>query len=297
MSANRIVTGLAAGLPQRRAWIPALPHLGPFLYLSVAVLGIVVLAAVFAPLIAHQDPRALDPGIRLKGPSLAHLLGTDAYGRDMFARLVHGARVSLTIGIGAALISVGAGLVLGLVAGFVPAMDAVIMRIVDGLMAIPNILLAIAIVALVGGSLSTVLVAITVPEIPRVVRLVRAIVLSTCEEPYVEAAIALGTSTPRIMWRHLAPATLPPLIVQATYVCASAILIEAILSFLGAGISPETSSWGNIMADGRTYFRLMPSLIFWPGLLLSLTILAINHLGDAARDALDPRLARRGGLR
>jgi peptide/nickel transport system permease protein len=185
--------------------------------------------------------------------------------------------------------------VIGLVSGFFKWIDAVLMRVMDGLMAIPSILLAIAVVSLSGASLMTVMVAITIPEIPRVARLVRSVVLSAREEPYVEAAISLGSSLPKIMWRHLMPNTIAPLIVQGTYVCASAILTEAILSFLGAGISPETPTWGNIMAEGRGFFQIKPSLIFWPGLVLSIAILSINLIGDAARDALDPRLKQREG--
>ena len=175
--------------------------------------------------------------------------------------------------------------------------DAVLMRIMDGLMAIPSILLAIAVVSLSGASMITVMIAITIPEIPRVARLVRSVVLTAREEPYVEAAISVGSSLPKIMWRHLMPNTIAPLIVQGTYVCASAILTEAILSFLGAGISPETPTWGNIMAEGRAYFQIAPSLIFWPGLLLSIAILSVNLIGDAARDALDPRMKRREGAK
>ena len=202
-------------------------------------------------------------------------------------------RISLLIGLGAAVFSISIGLLIGLVSGFFKWVDAVMMRVMDGLMAIPSILLAIAVVSLSGASLMTVLVAITIPEIPRVARLVRSVVLSAREEPYVEAAISVGTSLPKIMWRHLMPNTVAPLIVQGTYVCASAILTEAILSFLGAGISPETPTWGNIMAEGRAYFQVKPSLIFWPGLLLSIAILSVNLIGDAARDALDPRMKQR----
>lgn len=258
---------------------------------------VIVLVGLFAPLIATHDPIQMDPSQRLKPASDAFLLGTDAYGRDIFSRIVYGARISLVVGIGAAITSVAIGLPLGLLAGFFRILDAILMRIMDGLMAIPSILLAIAVVSLTGASLWTVLVAITIPEIPRVVRLVRSVVLTAREEPYVEAAIAVGSSLPKIMWRHLMPNTLAPLIVQATYICASAILIEAILSFLGAGIGTETPTWGNIMSEGRVYFQLKPSLIFWPGLVLSICILSINLLGDAARDLLDPRLKQRGGLK
>jgi peptide/nickel transport system permease protein len=199
----------------------------------------------------------------------------------------------LIVGVGVVVMSIAIGLPLGLLAGYFRAVDAVLMRVMDGLMAIPGILLAIAIVSLTSASLWTVMIAITVPEIPQVVRLVRSKVLSAREEPYVEAAMLMGTSTFTLMRRHLMPSTIAPLIVQGTYICASAILTEAILSFLGAGIGTETPSWGNIMAEGRVYFQLKPSLIFWAGLLLSACILSINLLGDSARDALDPKMKRR----
>ena len=258
------------------------------------LLLLIVIAAILAPLIAPHDPMRLSPATRLKPPSDEFLLGTDAFGRDLFSRVIYGARISLIVGIGAAVAAVFLGLVIGLAAGFFRQLDAILMRIVDGLMAIPNILLAIAIVALSGASLWTVLVAITIPEVPRVVRLVRSVVLSAREEPYVEAAIAAGSSTWRILVRHLLPNPVAPLIVQGTYICASAILVEAILSFLGAGISPEIPTWGNIMAEGRIYFQINPGIILWPGLVVSITILAINLVGDAVRDALDPRMAKRG---
>ena len=280
LSPRRVVRGVLFG--------------GPVVALASLALIAVVVVAVAAPLIAPFDPTRLDPGERLRHPGGAFLLGTDAYGRDLFSRIVYGTRISLVVGAGAAVAAVALGLAVGLVAGFVRWVDAVVMRMVDGLMAIPNILLAIAIVSLWGASLWTVLVAITIPEVPRVVRLVRSVVLSAREEPYVEAAIAQGSSTWRIMTRHLLPNTVAPLIVQGTYVAAAAILTEAILSFLGAGISPETPTWGNIMAEGRVYFPINPGIVLWPGLVVSITILAMNLVGDAARDALDPRMAKRG---
>ena len=262
---------------------------------ALVVLAAIVLVTLLSPWIAPHDPLAMDPLQRLKGPSADHPLGTDNFGRDLLSRVLIGGRVSLLIGIGAAVVSVLIGLMIGMVAGFFRTADAIIMRIMDALMAIPAILLAIALVALNGPSIGSVIAAITIPEIPRVVRLVRAVVLSAREEPYVEAAVALGTPLPRILVRHLVPNTLAPLIVQGTYILASAILTEAILSFLGAGVSTETPTWGNIMAEGRLYFRLKPELILWPGLVLSLCILSVNLLGDAARDMLDPKLKKRAG--
>ncbi|WP_430514317.1 ABC transporter permease [Pannonibacter phragmitetus] len=262
---------------------------------AAIVLAVIAIAVLLAPLYIPHDPLALNALNRLKGPSESNFLGTDAYGRDLFSRVMMGGRVSLFIGVGAAVTSVLIGLAIGLVSGFFRLADAIIMRIMDSLMAIPSILLAIALVALNGPSLWSVIAAITLPEIPRVVRLVRSVVLSVREEPYVEAAVALGSSMPKILWQHLMPNTLAPLTVQATYICASAILTEAILSFLGAGVSTEIPTWGNIMAEGRMHFQLKPSLIFWPGLMLSLCILSINLLGDTARDLLDPRLRKREG--
>src|SRR5437588_912740 len=279
---------------------PFRPRLGfltstPIIAVATVLLGLIVLVAILAPLLAPHDPQLLAPAQRLKPSTALHWLGTDGYGRDVLSRIIYGGRISLVIGIGSAILSIAIGLVIGLVSGFFKWVDAVMMRVMDGLMAIPSVLLAIAVVSLSGASVLTVLIAITIPEIPRVARLVRSVVLSAREEPYVEAAISVGSSLPKIMWRHLMPNTIAPLIVQGTYVCASAILTEAILSFLGAGISTETPTWGNIMAEGRAYFQIKPSLIFWPGLLLSMAILSINLIGDAARDALDPRMKQREG--
>ena len=277
---------------------PFQPRLGfltatPIIAVATICLGLIVLISILAPLLAPHDPVLLAPSQRLKPSSAQFLLGTDAYGRDLLSRVIYGGRISLLIGLGAAVFSIGVGLVIGLISGFFKWVDAVMMRIMDGLMAMPSILLAIAVVSLSGASVWTVLIAITIPEVPRVARLVRSVVLSAREEPYVEAAISVGSSLPKIMWRHLMPNTIAPLIVQGTYVCASAVLTEAILSFLGAGVSPETPTWGNIMAEGRSYFQIKPSLIFWPGLLLSIAILSVNLIGDAARDALDPRMKQR----
>ena len=261
----------------------------PIIAVASVCLALVILSAIFAPLLSSHDPQLLAPALRLRPASAEFWLGTDAYGRDVLARILYGGRISLLIGLGAALFSIS----IGLVSGFFKWVDAVMMRVMDGLMAIPSILLAIAVVSLSGASLMTVLVAITIPEIPRVARLVRSVVLSAREEPYVEAAISLGSSLPKIMWRHLMPNTVAPLIVQGTYVAASAILTEAILSFLGAGISPETPTWGNIMAEGRGVFQLLPHNILLPGVFLTLTVLAVNMLGDGLRDTLDPRMSKK----
>ena len=264
----------------------------PLMFIGGGLLLIMVFLAVFAPLLFTSDPIQMNPVERLKTPSLTHWFGTDMFGRDIYSRTVYGSRISLVVGLVAAVLSVILGLFIGLVAGYIRFLDAILMRIMDGLMAIPGILLAIALVSLSGASLITVTIAITIPEIPRVVRLVRSIVLSVREEPYVEAAIAAGTRLPLILTRHVLPNTIPPLIVQATYVCGSAMLTEAILSFLGAGTPPEVPSWGNIMAEGRLYFQIAPWIIFFPGITLAVTVLAVNVLGDGLRDTLDPRIAK-----
>jgi len=264
----------------------------PLIALGIAILGITCFAALFAQLLA-SDPLALNPLERLRPPDTTHWLGTDQFGRDLWSRTVYGARVSLVVGLAVATLAIAIGLLIGLVAGYVRALDGLLMRIMDGLMAIPGILLAIALVSLSGASQLTVVVAIMVPEIPRVVRLVRAMVLGVREEPYIEAAIAVGTRLPWLLLRHVLPNCMPPLIVQATYVCASAMVTEAILSFLGAGTPPEIPSWGNMMAEGRALFPIAPRIVLFPGAALALTILAINILGDRLRDRLDPKFAKR----
>jgi peptide/nickel transport system permease protein len=268
-----------------------------------AMLALVVLMAILAPLLGTTDPAQVEPVLRNKRPGTVstvrnadgsqrartHWMGTDSLGRDVYSRVVYGARVSLMVGVTVALISASVGLVIGVVSGYLRRLDAVVMRIMDGLMSIPAILLAIGLVSVSRAGLRAVILAIVIPEVPRVVRLVRSVVLSIREEPYVEAAVALGARTPALLVRHVMPNTVTPLIVQATFICASAILIEATLSFLGAGIPPETPTWGNIMAEGRTLFRLFPHNVLFPGLFLAVTVLAVNMLGDGLRDMLDPR--------
>ena len=265
----------------------------PTAIVGALVLVAMVLSALLAPWLATVDPQMLSPIQRLKSPSAEHWFGTDMLGRDVYSRVIYGSRISLTVGVAVAVLSIGIGLAIGLVTGFIRWIDAIVMRVMDGLMSIPSVLLAIALMALTKASVGNVILAITLAEVPRVVRLVRSLVLSLREQPYVEAAIAAGTNLPLILLRHILPNTVAPLLVQGTYICASAMITEAILSFIGAGTPPNVPSWGNIMAEARSMFQLASYLIFFPGIFLSLTVLAVNLLGDGMRDALDPRLARR----
>jgi peptide/nickel transport system permease protein len=276
---------------RQRIWRYVRRH--PTMLLGAALLAIMIGMAVFAPYLATVDPQALSPIRRLKWPSAQYWFGTDMLGRDVYSRTIYGARVSLIVGISVALLSTSIGLVIGVVAGFTRWVDAIVMRIMDGLMSIPAILIAIALMALTRASLENVIFAITVADVPRVTRLVRSVVLTLREQPYVEAAIASGTNFVTILWRHIVPNTLAPLLVQGTFVAAGAMITEAILSFIGAGTPPNIPSWGNIMAEGRSLFQVAYYIVLFPGIMLSLTVLAINLLGDGLRDALDPRLARR----
>ena len=265
----------------------------PTIAFGGALLFLLILIAVLAPVLWTVDPTALAPARRTRPPSAQFWFGTDMLGRDIYSRVLYGARVSLTVGFCVAILASMAGLVIGLVSGFVRWADGLIMRMMDGLMSIPPILLAVALMALTRASVSNVVVAITIAEIPRVSRLVRGVVLSLREQLYVEAAVAAGTRTPMIILRHILPNTLAPMTVQATYICASAMIIEAILSFIGAGTPPTTPSWGNIMAEGRALWQVKPYIVFFPAAFLSTTVLAVNLLGDGLRDALDPRLTSR----
>jgi peptide/nickel transport system permease protein len=264
----------------------------PTVAVGAALVLILIAMALLAPFLATVDPTALAPARRTRAPSPEYWFGTDMLGRDIYSRVVYGARVSLLVGFSVALLSSLIGLAIGLVSGFLRWADGVIMRVMDGLMSIPPILLAVALMALTRGSVQNVIMAITIAEIPRVSRLVRGVVLSLREQPYVDAAIAAGTRTPAIILRHILPNTLAPMTVQATYICASAMIIEAILSFIGAGTPPTIPSWGNIMAEGRALWQVKPFIIFFPALFLSVTVLAVNLLGDGLRDALDPRMAK-----
>jgi peptide/nickel transport system permease protein len=253
------------------------------------VLAVVVLAGLLAPVWWTGDPEALQPAERLRPPSAGHWFGSDQFGRDIYTRTIYGTRVSLTVGGAVAVASLVLGTALGLVIGFYRRLDTILMRVMDGLMAIPAILLALALMALMRGSVRNVIIALVVPEIPRVVRLVRASVLSLREHLMVEGARALGVGTPRILLRYVLPALVAPLLVQGTYICASAMLVEAYLSFLGAGTPPHIPSWGNIMAEGRSYVQLAFWIILFPGVFLAATVLAINLVGDGLRDLLNVR--------
>ena len=264
----------------------------PTIVVGAILLLLVALAAILAPYVT-RDPILLEPINRLKAPSAEFWMGTDSLGRDVFARTVHGARISLLVGLSVAIISVLSGLVIGLLAGYFNRVDAVVMRVMDGVMAIPAILLAIALVALLGASVKVVIIAIAIPEIPRVTRLVRSVVLSVRDLPFVEAARSNGTRVAKLLRRHILPSTVAPLIVQGTFICASAILTEAGLSFLGAGTPPEIPTWGNMIASSRLYLQIAPWTIFAPGICLALVVLAVNLLGDGLRDRLDPRISRR----
>jgi peptide/nickel transport system permease protein len=275
--------------------------------LGGAALLLLVAIALAAPWLGTVDPSLFDPASRdllpgksgeittLEGETIEHTfrMGSDSFGRDIYSRVVYGTRVSLLVGLFTAVVAISFGTLLGLMAGYIRWLDGILMRVMDGLMSIPAILIAIALVAMWRGSLLTVVIAIAIPEIPRVTRLVRSLVLTIREEPYVEAAISLGTPTWKIMLRHILPNTVAPLIVQGTFICASGILVEAILSFLGVGLPPDIPTWGNVMAEGRSQFNEFPHNIFFPGIFLAVTVLAVNILGDGLRDTLDPKMAKR----
>ena len=295
----------ATVVPQLSAW--ARVSRSGSVRIGGAVLALLVLIALAAPWLGTVDPSLFDPASRdllpgkageittLEGEQLKHrfLMGSDSFGRDIYSRVIYGTQVSLIVGLFTAILAMAFGITLGLLAGFLRWLDGPLMRVMDGVMAIPAILIAISLVAMWRGSLVTVVVAIAIPEIPRVTRLVRSLVLSIREEPYVEAAISLGTPTVLVMWRHILPNCVAPLVVQGTFICASGILTEAILSFLGVGLPPDIPTWGNVMAEGRAQFNEYPHNIFFPGIFLALTVLAVNILGDGLRDTLDPKMAKR----
>jgi peptide/nickel transport system permease protein len=274
-----------------RALTFALRH--PVLVAGSFLLALMIALALFAPWIVPHDPTEMNVIQRLKPPSAEFPLGTDALGRDILSRTLYGARVSLLVGVSVALFSAFTGILIGTMAGFNRLADKIIMRFMDGMMAIPGILLAVALMTLIHASIATVVIAIALPEIPRVVRLVRSLVLTIREQPYIQAAQAMGTRLPLVLLRHVIPNLLTPLIVQASFIWASAMIFEAYLSFLGAGTPPEVPSWGNMMAEGRSVVQLAFGMILYPGIFLGLTVLAVNLVGDGLRDLLDPRIAKK----
>jgi peptide/nickel transport system permease protein len=261
----------------------------PRLIAGGSILLFLLAVSVGAPLLTPVDPVALNPDIQLKPPGPGHLFGGDVVGRDLFSRTLYGGRVSIVVGVSVAVITTCLGLLVGLTSASYRALDVPIMGVMEGLMAIPSMLLAIALMMFSGASLANVIMAAVITQTPRVTRLVRSMVLSLRESPFVEAAVATGCTPFRVMFRHILPCTLAPLAVQATYNCGTAILTEAFLSFLGAGIPPETPSWGNITAEGRHSFLVAPWVIFIPGCVVSIAILAFNMFGDNLRDILDPQ--------
>ena len=276
---------------------------------GVAVLAFMVLVAMLSPWLGTVDPAAMDANHINKAAGMAgdfalpdgqvvthtFWLGTDNFGRDLYSRVLYGSRISLVVGMATAVLALGLGGLCGMLAGYFRSVDMLLMRFMDGLMAIPAVLLAIALVAAMGANVATVVIAIAIPEVPRVTRLVRSLVLTLRQEPYVEAARALATPTAVILWRHILPNAMAPLLVQGTFVAASAVLTEAILSFLGLGLPPDVPTWGNIMAEGRVQFSQQPGNVLFPALFLVPTVLAINLLGDGLRDVLDPKFAKRVG--
>ncbi len=299
MSTTYPAPGIAIPMPdilppvRQRGRLAGFVWRNPTIAAGGLLLAVIVFLGVFAPWLGTVDPTALAPAKRLRFPSAIYWFGTDMLGRDIYSRTLYGARVSLIVGFSVAVLASGIGMLIGMCAGYIRIVDALVMRVMDGLMSIPSILLAIALMALTRGSVQNVVVAIAVAEIPRVTRLVRGVVLSLREQPYVEAAVASGTRTPGVIFRHILPNTVAPLTVQATFICASAMITEAILSFIGAGTPPIIPSWGNIMAEGRALWQIKPYIVFFPAAFLSLTVLAVNLLGDGLRDMLDPRLAKR----
>jgi peptide/nickel transport system permease protein len=279
--------------PRRSGRLATFARRNPTIVLGGLLLALIALAGIFAPWLWTVDPQALAPARRIRPPSEANWFGTDGLGRDVYSRVIYGARTSLIVGAAVAAIATFFGVLVGVASGFFRWLDPVVMRIIDGLMAIPSVLIAIALLGVAHGSIANVVIAIALAEFPRVARLVRGVVLSLREESYVSAAIVCGSSAPRIMLRHILPNAMDPIIIQATYIGASAIITEAILSFLGVGTPPIIPSWGNIMAEGRALWQVKPYIVFFPSIFLCVTVLSVNLLGDGLRDMLDPRAAKR----
>ncbi|AZN98030.1 MAG: ABC transporter permease subunit [Mesorhizobium sp.] len=282
-------------VPTGRLRISDLPRLARrhrLVAIGGGLLALLIVLALAAPLYAG-DPLNMDPFKRLQPPSAEMWFGSDNLGRDVFARTVFGTRISLMVGLTSAVGAALGGALIGVLAGYNRTFDNMVMRVMDGLMSIPTILLAIALISLTGPGIGILIVAITIPQLPSVARLVRSAVLSVRERPYVEAALCGGARMPKVLWRHILPSTIPPLMVQSAIICADAILTEAGLSFLGAGVPPEIPSWGNMISSSRLYLAIAPMTVFAPGICLAVMVLAVNLLGDGLRDLFDPRSKRR----
>lgn len=279
--------------------VPAMKHIArasrknPIMVAGIVLMLAMVIIGLLAPIITSRAPTEIDAFQRLEAPSGANWFGTDSIGRDVFSRTMYGARVSLGVGFAVAVSTMVAGVAVGLVSGYYRRADMIIMRFMDAMLAIPFLLLAIALMAILGASIKNVIISLLIVMTPSTARVVRSSVLSLREEVYVDAARAIGAPDFRVIFRHILPGTIAPLIIQGTYTMAIAILVEASLSFLGAGSPPTTPSWGVIMADGRAFVRVAIWMIMFPGIFLFVTILGINLAGDGLRDILDPKLQRR----
>lgn len=262
------------------------------LVIGFVIIASLVLIALFGPYLIAHEPNAMDVVNRLKSPSAEHWLGTDNLGRDLLSRIIHGARISMSVGFSVALISSVLGLIVGIYASYYKWLDHLLMRIADGIMAFPGLLLALALMAALGAQVSNVVIAVSIVATPYIARVVRSEALALKEQTFIEATRALGASNARIMWLHIAPNTLSSLIVQATFIFAEAIIIEAALSFLGAGVPAPGPSWGNILSDGKTYIYKAWWMTFFPGVTITLSIIGLNLFGDGLRDLLDPHSSR-----
>jgi peptide/nickel transport system permease protein len=289
---NPVAPSESAPRSRRSPWVRVLIS-NPVAIAAAVILALITLAAIFAPLLTSHDPTFLDPAVRLMSPSTEYLFGTDDRGRDIFARVIYGGRTSLVIGISVTAAAAVMGSLLGLLSGYYPRLDTPIMRAMDGLMAFPSILLAIAIMASLGPSAINVFIALAVVYTPTVARLVRSTTLVTKQQAYVESARSIGMSDRAILLKYIFPNGISPLIVQCTFVVAYAIISEASLSFLGAGVDPETPTWGNMLRDGQRVLQRAWWLSVFPGAALVATVLSLNLLGDGLRDALDPRARKR----
>ena len=295
-TSDSIGVGGQTAIPRSGGWQKAAMRLArrqPSMAAGIVIIVLLAVISVAAPLLSSGDPTEISMGSRLTGPSAQHWFGADGFGRDVYTRSLYGGRISLLVGFSVALIAMTAGAMIGAVSGYFRKFDAVVMRVMDGIMAIPTILLAIALMAMLGASVQNVIISLAIVDTPRTVRVARASVLSLREQPFIDAAKVIGASPVRILARHLVPNLLAPLVVLGAFIAAAAVLTEAYLSFLGAGTPPTIPSWGNIMAEGRGFISKAMWIIFFPGLVLAIAVTAINLAGDGLRDVLDPKLARR----